>query len=56
MLIVAVGGFSLILLAFARSSSTKEEWKKEKSNNYSMIATGAGFFLFALLIMALLNL
>ena len=37
MLLVAGGLFSLFWLGFARLVSSKDEWKKEKSNNLEMV-------------------
>lgn len=37
MLLVAGGLFGLFWLGFARLVSSKDEWKKEKSNNLEMV-------------------
>ena len=47
------GLFGLFWLGFARLVSSKDEWKKEKSNNIQMIGLGIGFILVAFLVMAL---
>lgn len=47
------GLFGLFWLGFARLVSSKDEWKKEKSNNIQMIGFGIGLILLAFIVVAL---
>ena len=55
MAIVGLGLLGLFWLGFARLVSSKDEWKKEKSNNFQMVGVGIGLILLAFVVMAVLN-
>jgi hypothetical protein len=55
MAIVALGSLGLIWLGFARMVSSKDEWKKEKSNNFQMVGVGLGFVVLAFLVFTLIG-
>jgi hypothetical protein len=55
MAIVVLGLLGLFWLGFARLVSSKDEWKKEKSNNFQMVGVGIGLILLAFVVMAVLN-
>jgi hypothetical protein len=52
--VLGLGLFGLFWLGFARLVSSKDEWKKEKSNNFQMVGVGLcfivlGYFVFVLI-------
>ncbi len=54
-IVAGLGGLGLVWLFFARITSSKEEFKEEKSNHIEMIFVGLGFIVIAGIVIHLLD-